>query len=316
MTRGDASSERILLPLQYTYMGKAQGLGPGTASRRAQKSCPRADASPHPAESSKLNDASLDLAETRVSCKNRFRMSYPDPSGEPTSETVDQVAVADMRARSQPPTDRFMRTPSIFFAACFLAVLLASAPARSAGYGAVNDGGMSIPAVPLDQLERKFRRQAVRYKSDDRPGTIVVDPGNHFLYLIEGKGRATRYGVSTGKGAFAWTGRAIVGKVARWPRWTPPREMVERSPNLATYQHGLEGSMFNPLGARAIYLFQDRKDTLYRIHGTSEWWSIGDDASSGCIRMLNQDVIDLASRIDNGTTVVVLPGRAPAARWR
>ena len=210
--------------------------------------------------------------------------------------------------------------PSCLILAATLAAALLSAPALAVAdaprYGAVRDGGITIPAVPLDRLKSSYRRQSVSYRSDHEAGTIVVDPAHHFLYLIEGRGRAMRYGVSLGKGAFGWSGEAVIGRVARWPRWTPPAEMVERSPNLSAYEGGLEGSMFNPLGARALYLFQGRKDTLYRIHGTSEWWSIGENASSGCIRMLNQDVIDLASRVGPGARVVVLSkGSAPIDRW-
>lgn len=189
-------------------------------------------------------------------------------------------------------------------------------PAKAAGasgYGAMTDRGVAIQAVPLDRLPRQYRRQTVRYVSDYEPGTIVVDPQRHFLYLVQSGTQALRYGVSVGKGAFGWSGEAVVARKAQWPRWTPPAEMVDRSKNLSIYRKGLEGGLFNPLGARALYLHQGERDTLYRIHGTSEWWSIGDDASSGCIRLLNQDVIDLASRVPAGTSVVVLK---TAPLWR
>ncbi|KQT69594.1 MULTISPECIES: L,D-transpeptidase [unclassified Aureimonas] len=202
----------------------------------------------------------------------------------------------------------------LMLAAGLSAAALLPAGAASARYGALRDKGVMVPAVPLDRIERRFQRQSVSYVSEHPAGTIVVDPARHFLYLIEAKGRALRYGVSVGKGAFAWSGQAVIGRIAPWPRWTPPAEMVQRSPSLSSYQMGLDGGMFNPLGARALYLYQGRKDTLYRIHGTSEWWSIGDDASSGCIRMLNQDVIDLASRVGLGATVVVLSKGSPVRR--
>lgn len=176
----------------------------------------------------------------------------------------------------------------------------------SPNYGAAVDQGIAVPAVPRNRIPSRFGRQTVRYVTTHEPGTIVVDPANHFLYLVQPKGRALRYGVSLGKGAFAWSGQAVVAQKQSWPRWTPPAEMVQRSRNLSAYDKGLEGGLFNPMGARALYLFQGRRDTLYRIHGTSEWWSIGQDASSGCIRLLNQDVIDLAARAKVGTKVVVL----------
>lgn len=223
-------------------------------------------------------------------------------------------------ARPALQTDRAIRPTARLLAAGLALAVLAGFPSASAaasgGYGALSDGGNVIPAVPLQRLEGRYKRQSVTYRSDHAPGTIVVDPAKHFLYLIESKNRALRYGVSTGKGAFGWSGTAVISKVARWPRWTPPSEMVARSPNLSTYSRGLEGGLFNPMGARALYLSQGRKDTLYRIHGTSEWWSIGQDASSGCIRLLNQDVIDLASRIRPGADVVVLPSSRSGARWR
>lgn len=190
----------------------------------------------------------------------------------------------------------------------------ASAFEAAPSYGQMRDNGIVIPGVPTGKVPQRFHRQVVRSPGSYPSGTVVVDPANHFLYLIEDESRALRYGVSVGKGAFAWSGKAVVARSRTWPRWTPPAEMIARSPNLKTYGKGLEGGLFNPLGARAFYLHQGGRDTLYRIHGTSEWWSIGDDASSGCIRLLNQDIVDLAQRVSIGTPVVVLDSKTNAFR--
>ena len=155
-------------------------------------------------------------------------------------------------------------------------------------------------------------RQAISYPSAETPGTLIVDPQNHFLYFIEGGSRAIRYGIGVGKQGFGWSGVAAVHNKQEWPDWYPPKEMIQRKPELAnqisTLQSGLgvPGGPDNPLGARAMYLWQGNKDTLYRIHGTNEPDTIGRSVSSGCIRMLNQDVIDLYARTQVGAKVIVL----------
>ena len=144
------------------------------------------------------------------------------------------------------------------------------------------------------------------------PGTIVIDPVGHYLYLVQPGGRAIRYGVGVGRQGFAWSGIATINSKQEWPDWYPPKEMLDRQPELAakmsTLQSGIgmPGGPGNPLGARAMYLWQNNKDTLYRIHGTVEPWTIGTSVSSGCIRMINQDVMDLYLRTPIGTQVVVL----------
>lgn len=173
-------------------------------------------------------------------------------------------------------------------------------------YSAEPGGRFEVAAVDLSQIDPKFYRQQVAYHTRERPGTIVVDPGEHFLYHVEARGRATRYGVGVGRRGFAWSGMAEVGRKAKWPRWTPPVEMTRRDPAAAKYADGMPGGPGNPLGARALYLYHHHRDTLYRIHGTSEPWSIGKSMSSGCIRLLNQDIIHLYNRVPLGTKVVVL----------
>jgi lipoprotein-anchoring transpeptidase ErfK/SrfK len=144
-----------------------------------------------------------------------------------------------------------------------------------------------------------FQRQAVYYRTGERPGTIVVDTGHHFLYLVLGDGQALRYGIGTARDGFSWGGVHTITRKAEWHSWTPPAEMIARQPGIP---HFMPGGPNNPLGARALYIGA----TLYRIHGTNEPWTIGGDVSSGCIRMVNDDVIDLFSRAKVGAKVIVL----------
>ena len=144
-----------------------------------------------------------------------------------------------------------------------------------------------------------FLRQVVTYQTGERSGTIVVDTQAHFLYLVLGDGRALRYGIGVARDGFEWNGTHRVTRKAEWPSWTPPAEMRRRQPGLPTF---MEGGPNNPMGARALYL----GSTLYRIHGTVEPWTIGTNVSSGCIRMTNEDVIDLYTRVQLNTKVVVL----------
>lgn len=164
-----------------------------------------------------------------------------------------------------------------------------------------------ITRVPDSKIKPQFRRQLVRYNGPEQPGTIVVDTRNRHLYLVRGHGEALRFGVGVGRDGFRWQGEAYVGRKARWPRWTPPAEMVARDPEAAPWVNGMPGGPENPLGARALYLFDmTGRDTLYRIHGTNDPSSIGQAMSSGCIRMLNQDIDELHRRVLKGARVVVL----------
>ncbi|MFC5484190.1 L,D-transpeptidase [Microvirga aerilata] len=145
----------------------------------------------------------------------------------------------------------------------------------------------------------QFQRQLVSYQGRERPGTIVVDTGNKFLYLVQGDGRAIRYGIGVGREGFEWSGRQTVSMKREWPSWRPPADMLRRRPDLPRF---MEGGPDNPLGARALYL----GSSLYRIHGTNEPHTIGQAVSSGCIRMLNDDVVDLYNRVKVGATVIVI----------
>lgn len=177
--------------------------------------------------------------------------------------------------------------------------------APRASYTAVSDAGYRIPAVPTGKIADQFRRQTVSYSSKEKAGTIIVDTGSRHLYYVLGDGKAVRYGIGVGKEGFEWKGTSRIALKREWPRWTPPKEMIGRKPELAKYADGMEPGTDNPLGARAMYLFNRGGDTGYRLHGTPEWWSIGKAMSSGCIRMLNQDVIDLYNRVEVGAKVVV-----------
>ncbi|ODT83268.1 MAG: hypothetical protein ABS76_04115 [Pelagibacterium sp. SCN 64-44] len=149
------------------------------------------------------------------------------------------------------------------------------------------------------QVNPIYLRQVVRYASNERAGTLVVDTRSHFLYLVLGDGRALRYGIGVAKSGFEWSGTHKVTRKAEWPDWTPPPEMLRRRPDLPRH---MEGGPNNPLGARALYI----GSTLYRIHGTNEPWSIGQNVSSGCIRMTNADIIDLYGRVPVNAKVVVM----------
>jgi lipoprotein-anchoring transpeptidase ErfK/SrfK len=199
----------------------------------------------------------------------------------------------------------------------FLATALARvAPSETKHYAAIEDEPFFVPAVPLKQLTPRNMRAFVDYPTDQPPGTVVIDPASRFLYLVQENGKALRYGVGVGRAGMEFTGTANVGYKREWPRWTPTQDMIAREPDkYGKWAGGMEGGEKNPLGARALYLFKDGKDTLYRIHGTNEPWSIGHGVSSGCIRMMNQDVIDLYRRVPAGAKVVVLPTEraAPAS---
>jgi len=156
---------------------------------------------------------------------------------------------------------------------------------------------MSEPARPA--FDPKYEKQIVDYSGKESPGTIVVDTSNKFLYLVQGNGKAMRYGIGVGRPGFTWSGIKQISAKKEWPDWTPPSEMLVRRPDLPRH---MEGGPQNPLGARAMYL----GSSLYRIHGSNEPWTIGTNVSSGCIRMRNEDVIDLYGRVNVGTKVVVI----------
>jgi lipoprotein-anchoring transpeptidase ErfK/SrfK len=161
-------------------------------------------------------------------------------------------------------------------------------------------------AAPYE-MPARLRRQVVNYATREAPGTIIIDTPNTYLYYVLGAGQAIRYGIGVGREGFTWSGTQSIARKAEWPDWTPPREMIARQPYLPRYMAGGPG---NPLGARAMYL----GDTVYRIHGTNAPETIGTHVSSGCIRLTNQDVIDLYSRVTIGAKVIVRPMQRRADR--
>jgi lipoprotein-anchoring transpeptidase ErfK/SrfK len=174
-------------------------------------------------------------------------------------------------------------------------------------YGPVPTEKFPIPAVDVSKIDSKYFRRLVRYDSKEAPGTIIVDPGNHYVYRIEGDGNATRYGANVGRAGFLWSGEAYVGRKAEWPVWTPPKEMIQRQPEARKYAGGMPAGLGNPLGARTLYLYRDGVYTLYTIYSTSDPETIGTGVTSGCTGLLSQDMIDLYSRTPIKTKVIVLP---------
>ena len=175
--------------------------------------------------------------------------------------------------------------------------------------GSLDDGEHDIPLVDKSRLKPEYRRQTVAWSGGQKPGTIVVDIDKRFLYYVQDGSTAVRYGVGVGRQGFSWRGTATVGRKGVWPGWTPTTTMVSLKPDLPRH---MKGGVDNPLGARALYLYQDGKDILFRIHGTNEPWSIGQAVSSGCVRMLNEDIHDLYNKTSVGTTVLVRRG----GTWR
>ncbi|API52601.1 hypothetical protein BMW22_14150 [Rhizobium leguminosarum] len=182
-------------------------------------------------------------------------------------------------------------------------------PVHMAMYGELRDDDFTLPAIPVSRVQPQFLRQEVDYQTTERPGTVVVDTKAHFLYFVEGNGKAMRYGVGLGRDGYAWSGRGVIQWKQKWPRWTPSVEMVSRQPEVRPFgveNGGMNPGLMNPLGARAMYIFKDGQDTLYRVHGTPDWQSIGKATSSGCVRMLNQDVVDLYDRLPAKAEIVVM----------
>ncbi len=180
-------------------------------------------------------------------------------------------------------------------------------PQTLAMYDTVQDGDITVPAVSAEYLSEDKKRQIVDYPTDQPVGTIIVDPYARRLYHVKEDGTAMRYAIAVGAAGYGFSGTAKVAYVRDWPGWTPTQNMLEREPEkFSQFAAGVEGGLENPLGARALYLYRNGKDTFYRIHGTPSPWTIGHKASSGCIRMFNQDVIHLAEQVRQGAKVVVL----------
>jgi len=173
-------------------------------------------------------------------------------------------------------------------------------------YAARPEERFPLPAARPELIEPQYWRQMVDDPTGERPGTVVVDTSNRFLYLVQENGKAMRYGVGIGRDGFTWSGRGVIQYKREWPTWTPPSEMIARQPELEPYRHGMQPSLENPLGARALYIFKDGRDTIYRLHGATDERTIGKAISSGCVRLLNQDVIDLYQRVPSGSPILVM----------
>lgn len=177
-------------------------------------------------------------------------------------------------------------------------------------YQALANEPFSVPAVDVSKVDPTFWRQEnIEYSTDEAPGTLIVDTTAKYLYHITSPGQATRYGIGVGRQGFKWSGRAHMAYKRPWPSWTLPDSMVARQPELRPYSianGGMEPGPPNPMGARGLYIHQGNVDTLYRLHGTSQPWSIGKAVSSGCIRLLNHDVIHLADHVRDGSMIIVL----------
>jgi lipoprotein-anchoring transpeptidase ErfK/SrfK len=174
-------------------------------------------------------------------------------------------------------------------------------------YASRRDGDLILPAIPAKYLTAENIRRTVPYYSDHAPGTIVVDPWQMYLYLVQDENEAIRYRIGVGEAGRQFSGRARVAMKKEWPTWTPTANMLRTEPALyRPWAGGMEGGLNNPLGARALYLYRNGRDTLYRIHGTYAPWSVGRAISAGCIRLFNHDSIHLYERVEEGARVIVL----------
>lgn len=210
-------------------------------------------------------------------------------------------ACASNDDRTSGATPRVMETP------------VSRQPAQSLGsdpvqmYGEKTDAGFRVVGLAAEKMNPQFVRQIVSYETDEKPGTIIVDQTERFLYLVQSDGKAIRYAVGVGPVARGFDGGdAVIARKAAWPRWIPTPDMVKRNPaHYGPHKDGLDGGPRNPMGARALYMHKDGKDTYYRVHGTNDPNSIGKAVSAGCIRLLNQDIIDLYERVAPGARIVV-----------
>jgi lipoprotein-anchoring transpeptidase ErfK/SrfK len=206
-----------------------------------------------------------------------------------------------------------MKLHATRLAALTVATAAFLAAANASAFTAADPAGSSVKrsdvvlAASQKKPPQKYWRTKVRFRTDEAPGTIIVDTGAKFLYYVLGDGQALRYGIGVGKAGFEWHGSAHVERKREWPDWSAPPQMMVRERNRGhIIPAHMEGGLMNPLGARALYLFNDKGDTGYRLHGSPEWWSIGKAVSAGCIRLMNQDIIDLYDRAPIGTKVIVI----------
>jgi len=200
---------------------------------------------------------------------------------------------------------RFARAPR----ALLICLPLVLAGCAGGGYGYVRDHGYVVPAVDTTTVDQNLLRHEVDWKGKEKPGTIVVNISKRRLYLVQKGHRAISYGVGVARTSAAnFRGDAVIGRKEKWPHWTPTASMMAAIPLYRSYAGGMKGGPGNPLGPRALYLYRNGHDTYFRLHGTTEPQTIGHAVSSGCIRLFNQDIIDLYNRVHVGTRVKVIQG--------
>jgi lipoprotein-anchoring transpeptidase ErfK/SrfK len=188
-----------------------------------------------------------------------------------------------------------------------LAALTATAALPWTPARALEDEPFPVSTSDERKIQYKYRRREVEYETAEPPGTIIVDPRKRFLYFVQGNGQAIRYGASVGKAGRTWSGAATIGRMEKWPTWTPTPEHIAEYPKLVKWQDGgMPGGPDNPMGARALYLYQGEVDTIYRIHGTHDPQLVGKKKTAGCFALLNSDIIDLYNRVELGARVVVM----------
>jgi lipoprotein-anchoring transpeptidase ErfK/SrfK len=254
-----------------------------------------------------VNDADSHLRDVQK-CLSRGKVWNEAETGiRRADRSIFGVAQSDCRR----VTEGFKRMAIVFSRRQLLVGSLACGAVPSSAWAARTDWYIgTIPDRPFDikivdkkRIPARFHRQSVAYSGSEPIGTIVINKQERMLYYIDGPGRAVRYGVAVGRDGRRWSGEAIIARRAKWPGWTPTANMRRRDPSLPSH---VPGGPRNPLGARALYLYRDGRDTLYRVHGTHEPWSIGKFASSGCIRMLNEHVFELFGTVRDGARVVVM----------
>lgn len=235
---------------------------------------------------------------------------YQPPGVDPLRVKALQDAPVPQRRELEPPTlyNQTYGLPATNYSRTY-GLPVTDPLSASSEYGEVQDGDFVLPAIPVSRINPDYLRQEVDYPTQEKPGTVIVDTQSRHLYFVEPNGKAIRYGVGIGREGFAWSGRGVIQWKQKWPRWTPPAEMVSRQPEIRPFSAengGMNPGLGNPLGARAMYIFKDGQDTLYRVHGTPDWQSIGKAVSSGCVRLLNQDVVDLYNRVPAKAEIVVM----------
>ena len=297
---------RTSISLAVVAFGLAGSLGPATAQYYPPQPAPPSyygappvyrDASGAPIDPRYVQPAPNEDVSSAQPASGRYfaPQPLPGPDPRPPADVAGAPANADVTGSiNSPPASAAPVGP--------VAVPPPSSPTVVAALPTQNQPAQG----PAEQLPPQFQRQIVDFQTPEPAGTIIVDTPNTYLYLVLGRGKALRYGIGVGRDGFTWSGTERITRVKEWPDWFPPKEMIDRQPYLPRFMAGGET---NPLGARAMYL----GNTLYRIHGTNDPTTIGKYISSGCIRLTNEDVEDLYSRVGVGTRVVVLPATMPTA---